>query len=605
VHRSSLRHLILIVLLAALLPAQGARRAAGLQEITSEDVLRHIRYLASDQLQGRGAGTRGCERAAAYIASHFKSWGLKPAGDKGYYQWFSFDAGVKLGSKNRLEIRRDSKRERFAVGRDFTPLGFSADGKTDGEVVFIGYGISAPNMHYDDYAGVEVKDKIALILRYTPDGDDPHSPFMDYAPLRRKVMAAREKGARAVLLVTGPATDAQDSLPRMASDAAFAGSGIAAVAIKRNVAEALFKAAGKDLMAIQKEIDARKAPNSFSLSGARVHLECDVERERRRTTNVLGLLEGSDPALKNEVIIIGAHYDHLGLGNENSRDKNPYGKIHHGADDNASGTAGVLALAGYFAAHRDRIGRSLLFIAFSGEELGLLGSSYYVKHPAIPLEKTAAMINMDMIGRKKNNSLIVLGTGSSPVWKELLQAANKPLGFGLKESSSGFGASDQQSFYTKDIPVLFFFTGLHEDYHMPSDTWDKINAEGEVRVLQLVQSMVSQLASLPARPVFVKGIPEPQMGAVARSGVYLGTVPDYAEDVTGVKLSGVREGSPAEKGGLKGGDIIIRFAGKEIKNIYDYTYALAEAKAGQPVEMVVLRDGKQVTLTVIPAQRRE
>jgi hypothetical protein len=279
--------------------------------------------------------------------------------------------------------------------------------------------------------------------------------------------------------------------------------------------------------------------------------------------------------------------------NKNSKDR-----IHNGADDNASGVAGLLTLAEYFSHHRSLLKRSLLFVAFSAEELGLLGSSHYIKNPKIPLDKTAAMINMDMIGRLRNNTLTVLGASSSPVWKALLESANSNIGLNLKTSDSGFAPSDQTVFYAKEIPVLLFFTGVHTDYHTPDDDWYKINGEGEKRVLMLISNLIRELNKTPMKIVFSRIKEEERQ--FSRFNVYLGTIPDYSEEVEGVKLMGVREGSPAEKTGLKEGDIIVEFGGKKIKNIYDYVYALGEAKAGVPTDMVVIRDGKRVMLSIMP-----
>ncbi len=570
-------------------------------EIREEEILSHIRYLASPELQGRRAGTPGAEKSARYIAGLFRRWGLQPPpGQKSFYQTFAFTYGFRLGPHNLAEVEIGEERMSLKVGKDYQPLAFSENAEVTGPVVFVGYGIRGGDIPYNDYQGVSVKDKIALVMRYTPEGDNPHSPFFPYAPLRYKAMVAREQGAKAVIFVTGPESPSREEFPSFQADASFVDSGIPTIVVRTEVAEKMVSATGKDLREIQQEINRTKRPLSFDLP-VKVHLKTEVVRERRKTANVIGYLPGSDPQLREEVVIIGAHYDHLGLGGEGSRARRPYGAIHYGADDNASGTAGVLELAEYFASRQPRPARSLLFIAFSGEEMGLLGSSFYVKSPVIPLEKTAAMINFDMIGRLRRGRLVTIGTGSSPIWKPLLQKANNPLGLRLVESESGFGASDQTPFYSKGIPVLFFFTGSHAEYHTPEDTWETINADGERKVLELAVRVVEAVANHPERPAFTRVPSTERMPGAFR--VYLGTIPDYSEEVVGVRLTGVREGSPAEKAGLREGDIIVQVGGREIRNVYDYTYALADLEPGQPVTIVVVRGGKRVTLTVIPEKR--
>jgi hypothetical protein len=372
--------------------------------------------------------------------------------------------------------------------------------------------------------------------------------------------------------------------------------------VRRTAVEALLRPTGRTLRDIQLKI-AHGTEQSFAIPGARATLISQVEREERETANVLGLLEGSDPKLRDQVVLVGAHYDHLGHGGEGSLARSQAPQIHPGADDNASGTTGVLELAAYLAAQPAHPARSLVFAAFSGEELGLLGSAYYVKHPPIPLARTVAMVNMDMIGRLRGDTLTVIGAGTSTAWDQILKAANAPIGLHLQPSMSGFGASDQTSFYSRDIPVLFFFTGVHPEYHTPEDTWDKINADGEVKVLDLVADVVRRIGDGGERPKFVRADHGESQMASASFNVYLGTIPDYSATATGVTLTGVREGSPAERAGLKSGDIIIRFGGKAVKNVYDYTFALRDARAGVPVDVTIRRGSETRVLRVVPARR--
>jgi hypothetical protein len=314
------------------------------------------------------------------------------------------------------------------------------------------------------------------------------------------------------------------------------------------------------------------------------------------------MIEGSDPKLKDEYLVIGAHYDHLGLGGAGSLVPDTVA-VHHGADDNASGTAGVLELAQAFESQKSAPRRSILFMSFGAEEEGDLGSDYFVKHPLVPLQKIVGMINLDEVGREKDSTLIVYGTGTSPLWDSLLTKFNTPKQFNLKLNPEGFGPSDHASFYAKDIPVLFFFTGVHEDYHKPSDTWDKINAEGEQSILEFVEKIAYDVADREEKPLFTKADSPRQMGGNAGLRVYFGTIPDYAEQVNGVKISAVRKGSPAEKARVMGGDIIVKLGGKTIKNIYDYTYALQDLKPGDEVELTVKRGDKMIQLKGVLGRR--
>lgn len=566
--------------------------------IRAEVIRERITYLASDGLAGRGSGTKGNEAAAQFVAGIFKRDGLKPLGTtqqsnpqasmdgSGYFQPFTFVSGVAKGGGNRLQAVVGGKTVSYKAGTEFEPSGVSMAGKAGGEVVFVGYGIQSQDPAHDDYAGLDVKGKVVLLIAGAP-GNDPHSPLLEFAGIRRKALIARDKGATGILVVLPQASDQ----PKMNADESPNDAGLPIIVVRQNVVSDWLKASGK---ADPTNALANGAP-TFA-TGVKVTLATDVRKVVKTTANIAGLLEGSDPTLKNEVVVIGAHMDHLGMGGTGSLAESTAPAIHHGADDNASGTAGVLALADYYSSLATRPKRSLLFICFSGEELGLLGSAHYVKSPLLPLDRTAAMLNMDMIGRLKDNKLIISGSGTSPDWNPLLDEFNRTAAFTIARSESGFGASDQQSFYVAKIPVLFFFTGLHSDYHKPSDTAEKINAEGEARVVELVAQCATRIADNPTRPAYQQMV-VPQDSGGARFRVSLGSIPDYAAEVEGVQLSGVRPGSPAEKAGLKGGDIIIKFGDRSIRNVQDYTIALGDHKPGDMVPIVVKRGNETLTLT--------
>jgi aminopeptidase YwaD len=572
-------------------------------KITTREILHHIKYLASDELQGRRAGTKFADEAAEYIAEEFHQYGLRPVtSDGSFYQDFEFVSGVKLGPKNSLTVSVAGKSLTYAVGSDFTPFAFSEDTSVTGEVVFAGYGITAKDLQYDDYAGMQVKGKVVLVLQYGPDGDNPHGKFSKYLALRLKAMNARENGARALLITRGPMDDEKDEFMKLRYDLAFSDAGIPCMHIKRSVADSILKSAGTTVKEVQEKLRSDQKPASFPIPGVVVSLSSDVQKERSQTKNVLGMIEGSDSKLKDEYLVIGAHYDHLGLGGAGSLVPDTVA-VHHGADDNASGTAGVLELAQAFASQESKPKRSILFMSFGAEEEGDLGSDYFVKYPLVPLKKIVGMINLDEVGRERDSALIVFGTGTSPLWDTLLTQVNTPKEFNLKLNPEGFGPSDHASFYAKDIPVLFFFTGVHEDYHKPSDTWDKINAEGEQNILEFVDKIAYDIANREEKPLFTKADSPRQMGGNIGLRVYFGTVPDYAEQVNGVKISSVRKGSPAEKAGVMGGDIMVKFGGKTVKNIYDYTYALQDFKPGDEVELTVKRGDKLIQLKGVLGRR--
>ncbi len=578
--------------------------------ITADQIRDDIRYLASDALEGRLTGTPGNEKAAEYIEEVMEKAHLKPAGDDGgYFQKFDFVSSVKLGSGNALRITGPGIAEPLEPEPDvdFRPLGFSSNATVTGQLVFVGYGISAPDNKYDDYANVDVTGKVVVALRYSPDGSDPRGELNRYSSFRNKARTARDRGAAALILVTGPVDEKEDEIIRLSFDHSFASSGIPAVSMKRALLEQLLRPTGHTLKDIQDSIRSSRKPMSFAINGTSAALTTDVEQITGESSNVAGYIEGNDPALKNQVVIIGAHFDHLGYGGPGSGSLAPDTvAVHHGADDNASGTAGLLALIRAYATDPSNLKRTTLFLAFTGEELGELGSAHYVNHPFFSLDRTVVMVNMDMIGRLQNRSLSVYGTGTSPAWQTILTKENADSTFKLNEIADGFGPSDQAQFYGKDLPVLFFFTGTHNDYHKPSDEWETINTAGETQVVRYVYRIVNDIEALPDRPQFTKVMTSAPTGGGDTRGfsVTLGIVPDFGEAKEGMKIGGIRPGGPAEKAGLKSGDIIVSLAGKKVMNIYDYMGVLGELKPGDEVAVEVLRDGKPMRVTTVMQKRK-
>lgn len=630
-----------------------------------------IEYLASDALEGRRTGTPGATGAAHYIAGEFNRLGLRPGmqvaraartrqKQAAYLQSFPYASGVSLGKNNTLRIeaviypttKTPTAPLNLRVVEDWMPLGFSSNANIGGaSAVFMGYGITDSNLKHDDYASEDTKDKVAVAFEGTPDGDNPHGQFARFEEVRFKAAAARQRGAKALILIAREANFKEDKLTRLAYDNSGE-AGLPVVVISRQSAVKLFgKRDMGELDSFEKTIGQMAlAKISPSHSGeiemalvsliVTVQLSTDVIRHDTPSFNVVGVLPGSDPKLKDEAIVIGAHYDHLGLGGEGSLAPNQRG-IHHGADDNASGVAGLIELARMLSSQNPKPRRTIVFIAFSGEEEGLIGSNYYVNHPVVPVANTVAMINLDMIGRLKDKNLVIGGVGTSQEWPSMIDGANvmqsttvspnapanrstglsatmpmvvgangRPIvttdpakQFFLILSQDGFGPSDHSSFYAKQIPVLFFWTGTHSDYHKPSDTADKINYEGEARIVSFVASIVRDIDKSDKRPTYTVAKSESQ-GRASGFRVYLGTIPNYAESNDGLKIDGVRDDSPAAKAGLKAGDTIVKIAGRDVKNVYDYTQALGEMKAGQEYEIVVVRGSERMALKIIPEARK-
>ncbi len=576
-------------------------------ELSPARYLKHVTYLASDALKGRGDGSPELDQAADYIAAQFREIGLKPAGDNGtYFQNFEITTGAQLGARNELRIAGQT----LKIDQDFIPILFSNTAEFDGPLIFAGYGITAPEYKYDDYSGIDAKDKIVVVLDHEPQEDDPKSIFLgkDYtahSSFTNKAINARMHGAKGVVFITEPSHDMDDLGPteRQVEEGDM---GIPAVHVKRDFVMKAFQARGKDLAALQKEIDKDLTPQSFELPGVTAHIATDVGRVKKTVKNVLGALPATDAALKDQWVVIGAHYDHLGLGNRNSLAPSLIGQVHHGADDNASGTAGVIELARLAMANKPQWKRSVLFMTFAGEEIGLLGSSYFVNHPTMPLEKIDAMINMDMIGRMTKDRLFVGGVGTSPELKPILEQLDKDSGINLEFSESGYGSSDHTSFNAKKIPVLFFFSGLHTDYHKPSDTADKINAEGAVKVLTLVYGLTGRIADQEPKLAYTE-VQQPipaSRGGGRGYGPYFGSVPDFRDDLKGVLFADVQNNSPAAKAGLKAGDLMVQFDGKDIQNLNDYAYALRQKKPGDVVAVLVKRGGQDFKTNVTLEARK-
>ncbi|MDX1948619.1 MAG: M20/M25/M40 family metallo-hydrolase [Pirellulaceae bacterium] len=676
------RHLFASALVGLMLPlaSWGAETAA-----VSEARLREtVTYLSSDELEGRGVGTKGIDKAADFIADHFAKLGLKTdLFDGTPFQKFEVNVTVEMGppEKNRLTLIGPAKegaspeKIELKLSDTFTPLAVGGTGQFDAPLVFAGYGITAKNMKqgdkeftYDDYAGLDVKGKVVIVIRKEPQQKAAKSVFngdkpSQHAIFRSKLANASEHGAAAIILVndglelegrreksanslaeeleklvvlrdklkaapageqTALAAEIQKSAEQVAefsrrlatpADAilAFTDAGDETshpklpvfFATRGSVDELVKKALGKDLATLEKEIDGDLVPRSAELTGWRAEGETQLVQKKAQVKNVVGVLEGEGPHA-DETIVIGAHYDHLGLGGAGSLA--PWTTdIHNGADDNASGTATLLEMATRLATSGQKPKHRIVFMAFTAEERGLLGSAYYVRNPRFPLESTIAMFNLDMVGRLKDDNLAIYGTGTAKEFEPLVDALCAKAGFKLTKHAGGFGPSDHSSFYGKKIPVLHLFTGTHTDYHRPSDDAPKLNIEGMRRVTDLLSAIVEATDGSSTRPTYIEVKKVEQLAMSDDAGgdrPSFGSMPAYPNPVDyGVMLEAVIPGSAAEKGGVKGGDVLIKFGESKITVLEDFESALRKHKPGDKVK-VVLKRGQETIETEVTLTRR-
>ncbi|MEM7675287.1 MAG: M28 family peptidase, partial [Myxococcota bacterium] len=591
---------------------------------TADDVRRHVTALTSVEMDGRLTGTNGEAKATAYVADVFKQLGLEPAGDNGYFQPFEFTSGVKLGSPNVLVVEADGQTKRPAVNEAWRPLAFSKPGSiARSELVFAGYGLvdaaSSGKAVYDAYEGLDVKGKWAVVLRYMPADftSEQRQRFARFASLRFKAMEARDKGAKGIIVVTGPKAVAQNRLVPLHFDAAVTGSGITAISISDEFAQEIFARAQRDLGAAQAALDSGKPVKGFDLPGTKIggHLTLNFQKSTGRNV-VARLRVGKNPSA--QTVMVGAHVDHLGRGQagDSLARLNERGEIHPGADDNASGVAGLLEIAQYLANRKatgrlDNAARDVVFAAWSGEELGLYGSTHWVNRAledngkvATDLgPKVAAYFNMDMIGRLRQQA-VLQGVASSGGWRKQIEQRNVVVGLPLKLTDDAYLPTDATAFYVKGVPILSAYTGVHGDYHTPRDTADKINFEGAARIARLLGLITEGVSKSEQAPDYVKVAAPTNRGNRRTNRVYLGTIPEYASpEVKGVKLSGVSNEGPAQKAGVRGGDVIVELDGRKLENIYDYVKVLDNLKIGNEIKMVVVRDGERLEFTVVPGSR--
>ena len=560
----------------------------------------HITYLASDELAGRKPGMPGDSMAATYIRDQFIAVGAKPLGYYGF-QYFDLIAGVKKGENNHFKVGTVS----YSDTSDFMPLSFSSNATNSAEVIFAGFGItgSSGDMHWDDYAGMDVKGKWVMVLRGDPEPENSKSDFIPLSTERSKALVARDKGAAGLLFVSPSSMEKNDVPMELNYDKSVSDAGIPVVSISRRLASDILRLPVTSIDSLEKSMISEITPIQIT-PNVEISVSTDVLRDKVTSRNVMAAIPGKNPGLLDEYIVIGAHYDHLGMGGPGSGSRVPdeHG-VHGGADDNASGVASLIELARWFSLPENRPSRSLLFVSFGAEEMGLLGSRYFVAHTPVDRNNIKAMINMDMIGRLKLDSPIVTisGTGTFTVADSLIDSYSKTLPFEVKKSPDGYGPSDHASFYGEGIPVLYFTTGAHGEYHTPDDKVDLINFPGQVRVTEFVADLVAGIADMTTAPVFQEAGARAETGHYSRSlKVRLGIMPDVSGGETsgGMKVEGVSKDGPANRAGMLKGDIIIAINGLQVANIYDYMSRLGALKHGETANIEVLRNGEKEILIV-------
>ncbi|MCD6091283.1 MAG: M20/M25/M40 family metallo-hydrolase [Bacteroidales bacterium] len=561
-------------------------------EITTQEINDHIQYLASDALKGRYPGTEESMLAANYIKNNFVKGGLEAIGEKGF-QKFKVVTAITAGDNNSLQFGEYNG----VFNVDYAPFSYTKNANLEAEVVFVGYGFSidTDKIKWDDYANIDVVGKWVLILMGDPETDDPDSPFAQYAGERDKVITAKDKGAAGVLFVNGPVFDKGDKLIGLNFDKTRSNAGIPVIHIKRDFADAFLE--GKTIEELEKLANEKRASVSFA-SEKSINATTDVQQQKVETENVLAFIEGNE--LKDEIIVLGAHWDHLGMGGPNSGSRMPDTvAVHYGADDNASGVAGILEVAEKLAQQKD-LKRSVLVIAFGAEEMGLLGSGYFTNNPLFELKQLKAMVNLDMIGRlKEDHSMMISGTGTSVEGETLLKNLNADSAFIMSMQPEGFGPSDHASFYAKDIPVFYLSSGAHDDYHTPFDQADRINLEGAKSIADYTYNLMLNLINREENLTFQEAGPKQRASGGRRYKITLGIMPNFTSaENNGLGVDGIRKGGPAEGAGMKKGDRIVAINGLPVTNIYEYMSRLNKLEAGTTVTVDVIRNNEKVVLLV-------
>ncbi len=596
---------------AALVLLGGVSVACGGFQPAALDTRVLVETLASDAFEGRLTGSEGIQRAADYIIEQLEAIGAEPLpGQTDFRRSFAFTAGVRDAGTTLTVEPAGGEAKQQLNGNAIRALAFSDNGSAEGPLVFAGYGLSVPEtggFSYDSYVTLDVADKIVLVLRYFPEDSEGEvrATLSRYAGLRYKAFAARERGAKGLIVVTGPRSPNAGELVPMMFDTTIGGSGIVAATVTGEVGEALITRAGRTFTEVQRSLDtANPHATGFEIP-VRVTLDAAVDQEERAGYNVVGYLPPRDIVdIAKPYVMLGAHYDHLGLGGSGNSlaREDEAGEIHNGADDNASGVAAILS-AGAQLARIDRQ-RGIILAFWSGEELGLLGSAAFVEQAPVPVDQIAAYLNFDMVGRLRENKLTVQAVGTSSIWTDLVDELNATFEFELQFISDPYLRTDVMSLNAAEVPSLAFFTGSHEDYHRPTDDADTVNYPDLDRIAELGAAVVARLATRDEPPDFIRAKQTVQRVGQTSLRIFTGTIPNYTEEAKGLLLAGAIAGGPAERAGLQEGDVIVELASQAITNIYDYTYALDVLKVGEPASVVFLRGGKRMETEIVPEARR-
>lgn len=585
------RFLISFILLLSITNLSAQKKLSA--DITLNDLKTQLYYLASDSLSGRFPGTKGDQMAAGYIASSFKNAGLSLYNKNGF-QNFEVLTRQELGKKNTLTV--DGKK--LKLKSDFSPFPFSANGKVEGNVVFAGYGFDIKNdsFQWTDYAGLDVKGKILMLLRGVPESSKYQTIFDPYSDDIVKAINARDKGAAAVIFISGNKFDPTEKFPQM--NLRESSAGIPVIQIKREVANRIL--GDKNIDEYENKFQSEFKPSSIVLK-SEISLSSDIVKIKATTSNVVGYVYAADTSKIKSYVVIGAHYDHLGMGGMGSSSRiQDTVAVHNGADDNASGVTVLLEMAAKFQQEKEKLKHNLVFVAFGAEEMGILGSKYFTEHAPVSPKSIKAMINLDMVGRLKEDTMLqVNGTGTSKEAVPMITRINEKYKFNLRMAPEGYGPSDHAAFYGKNIPVFFITTGAHTDYHTPADDRDKINFEGMEKVAEFTADLLSELAFNNSMLTFQEAGPQQGTGTSRRFRVTLGIMPDVNGTVeNGLLVEFVTKGKPAYNGGMLKGDIITSVDGKPVKNIQDYMVRLSQLKTGQSVNVEVIRNNKKELLII-------
>ena len=569
----------------------------GTSDISEKDIVKHIRFLSDDKRAGRYPGTRGSKDVIAYLINQLKSYGVQPAGEgSSFKQTFSILDSVKIGRNNSLKINDRP----LNIEEDYIPLWFSGNSSVSAEVVFAGYGINliSDSLVWNDYKDLNVDGKWVMVMRHSPERENPHSVYAPHSDLHKKMIEARDRGAVGIIFIS----QVEDStLIPFKYIPGYSKSGIPAIHINNEVADDILNSIGSSRKVVQDKMNSNLKPESFKISDVKISANVELKNIYSRAANVIGKIVSRNHKYRDEYIVIGAHFDHLGYGGPGSGSLKPdTNAIHNGANDNASGTAGLLELAHKLQNNRQLLKRSVLLIGFDAEEKGLLGSKYFIQNPTVEKSDIVTMINMDMIGKMKDSTVVIGGVGTSPIFEKILDSLSMDSGLKFEFDQAGYGPSDHASFYSEDIPVLFFFTGDYDNnYHLPEDDWQSINLKGERQILSVIHNLVIDISRQNLKPPFTLAGPKKQKTQRNNNKIKLGIIPHYGGTIDGLKIDKIYDpNGPAARAGIRSGDIIKSIDKKPVKDIYEYMKRIKDFKKGQSVPIDIKRDGRIIMLTI-------